>query len=450
MNSRQIALLLLSGLAEASLILPLILILPTPLRLFDHAAALAVTWCVICLVAGTRRFLGQIEARWNTQRIVMGAWLAALLIAFLAGLQLAGQPAGQLAGIDIAPIDAALVVELVGVLALWWRGLSLGGSDLQPEDSRLRLQIGLALFVLFATASMFDRSSYLFAFIVPFLAGAALSMPLSHLERVDQSKLGRRVRMDGVWWRSIALGTGAPIALSLIAVAMITGDTLTRGIQLLVGVLMLPLILLAALVGTLLSELLLLIFRQPLDLSFLTSLGELFQQINEGQTQTESAGLVIPESLRVALVIAAVALFIVFAAYFTGRAQRAQRAQQADTETLQGIEPAAPISGLERLRQSLSLRRWLAALSIRRIYARMAHEAGKRGFPRLPAQTPSDYAPVLRQAFPGADADIDHITAAYIAAHYGEVPDTDEELAAIRAAWERARASRPREKTVNL
>jgi len=446
MNSRQVALLLLSGLAEASLILPLVLILPTPLRLFDHAAALAVTWGVICLVAGTRRFLGQIEARWNTQRIVMGAWLAALLIAFLAGLQ----PASQWAGIDIAPIDAALVVELVGVLALWWRGLSLGGSDLQPEDSRLRLQIGLMLFVVFATASMFDRSSYLFAFIVPFLAGAALSMPLSHLERVDQSKLGRRVRMDGVWWRSIALGTGAPIALSLIAVAMITGDTLTRGIQLLVGVLMLPLILLAALVGTLLSELLLLIFRQPLDLSFLTSLGELFQQINEGQTQTESAGLVIPESLRVALVIAAVALFIVFAAYFTGRAQRAQRAQQADTETLQGIEPAAPISGLERLRQSLSLRRWLAALSIRRIYARMAHEAGKRGFPRLPAQTPSDYAPVLRQAFPGADADIDHITAAYIAAHYGEVPDTDEELAAIRAAWERARASRPREKTVNL
>ena len=434
MNSRQLALLLLSGLAEASLILPLILMLPTPLRLFDHAGALGATWAIICLLAGTRRFLGQIEARWNTQRIVMGAWLAALLIAFLAGL--------QLAGIDIAPIDAALIIELMCVLALWWRGLSLGASDLQPEDSRLRLQIGLVLFVLFAVASMFDRSTNLFAFIVPFLAGAVLAMPLSHLERVDQSRLGRRVRMDGVWWRSIALGTGAPIALSLIAVAMVTGDTLTRGIQLLVGILMLPLILLAMLVGTLLSELLRMIFREPPNLSFLTSLGEMFQQINEGQTQAESAGIVIPESLRIALVIAAVALFIVFVAYFTGRAQRAQRAQQVDTESLQVVEPEAPISGLERLRQSLSLRRWLAALSIRRIYARMAHEAGKRGFPRLPAQTPNDYAPVLRQAFPGAGDDTDHITAAYIAAHYGEVPDTDEALAAIRAAWERARASR--------
>lgn len=436
MNSRQVALLLLSGLAEASLILPLILTLPTPLRLFDHAAALAVTWAIICLVAGTRRFLGQIEARWNTQRIVMGAWLAALLIAFLAGL--------QLAGVDIAPIDAALIIELICVLALWWRGLSLGASDLQPEDSRLRLQIGLVLFVLFAVVSMLDRNSDLFAFIVPFLTGAVLAMPLSHLERVDQNRLGRRVRMDGVWWRSIALGSGAPIALSLIAVAMITGDTLTRGIQLLIGILVLPLVLLAALVGALLSEVLRALFRQPLNLSFFTSLGEMLQQFDETQAPSESAGVVIPEPVRIALVIVAIALFIVFVAWSTGRAQRAQRAQQADTESLQVVEPAAPISGLERLRQSLSLRRWLAALSIRRIYARMAHEAGKRGFPRLPAQTPSDYAPVLRQAYPGADADIDHITAAYIAAHYGEVPDTDEELAAIRAAWERARASRAR------
>lgn len=435
MNSRQAALLLLSGLAEASLVLPLILILPTPLRLFDHTAALAVTWAVICLLAGTRRFLGQVNARWNTQRIVMGAWLAGLLLAFLAGL--------ELAGIDIAPFDAALVVELTGVLLLWWRGLALGASDLQPEDSRLRLQIGLVLFVLFAVASMLDRNSALFAFIVPFLVGAVLAMPLSHLERVDQNRLGRRIRMDGVWWRSIALGAGAPIALSLIAVAVITGDTLTRGLQLLIGILMLPLVLLAMLVGTLLAELLRMLFRQPLNLSFLTSLGEILQQFNETPGPSESGGFVIPEAVRIALVIAAVALFIVFVAWSTGRAQRAQRAQQAETESLQVIESEEAISGLERLRQSLSLRRWLAALTIRRIYARMAHEAGRRGFPRLPAQTPSDYAPALRQAFPGADAEIERITAAYIAAHYGEVPDTDEALAAIRAAWERARASRP-------
>ena len=70
----------------------------------------------------------------------------------------------------------------------------------------------------------------------------------------------------------------------------------------------------------------------------------------------------------------------------------------------------------------------------------MRHEAGKRGFGRKPAQTPNDYAPFLSQAYPGVDADLRIITDAYIAAHYGEVPDTDEGLNTIRQAWERVRA----------
>jgi hypothetical protein len=46
----------------------------------------------------------------------------------------------------------------------------------------------------------------------------------------------------------------------------------------------------------------------------------------------------------------------------------------------------------------------------------------------------------LRHAFPGADEDVRVITEAYVATHYGEAPETDEELNAIRAAWERIRA----------
>ena len=434
MNSRRVVLLLLCGLAEASLIMPLILVLPTPLRLFDHTAALVVTWATISLVAATRRYLGRIDARWNTQRIVMGAWLVALLLAFLAGL--------ALAGFSLTPIDAVLIIELLCVLVLWWRGMSLGSSDLQPEDCRLRLQLGLVLFVLFGLGALFDRNSQLLSFIVPFLVGAVFAMPLSHLERVDQSKLGRPIRMDGAWWRGVAFGAGTPVLLSLTAVALLTGDTLTRGLQLLIGILLLPLILLAMVIGTIVAELLRLLFREPINLSFLSSLAERFQRLDEAQSQTNGAGFVIPEAVRIILVIVAVALFIAFVAYFSERARREKSVDQADTESLQTIEPPPEPSALERLRRTLDLRRWLAAISIRRIYARMGHEAGKRGFPRLAAQTPSDYAPILHQAFPGASADVDHITAAYVAAHYGEVPDTDEELAAIRAAWERVRASR--------
>jgi hypothetical protein len=38
-------------------------------------------------------------------------------------------------------------------------------------------------------------------------------------------------------------------------------------------------------------------------------------------------------------------------------------------------------------------------------------------------------------------ADVRIITDAYVKAHYGEVPDTDEALNVIRDAWERVRAT---------
>ncbi len=437
MTARRTALLLSFGLAEASVLMPLILLLPTPLRLFDSGAALAAAWLAICAVAATRRALALRDVSWNTQRLVMGGWLVGLLAAFVAGLALSGQLT--------ASIDAVLVVELVCVLLLWWRGASLGASDLQPDAARLRLQIGLVMFVLFGTATMFDRNTNLFGFIVPFLAGAVFAMPLSHLERVERSRIGRRFKMDRRWWLSVAAGAGIPLALSLLATLLLAGDTLGQGLQLLIAILLLPLLLVAFIIGALLAELLQALFQRKLTMPDLQALSGLFGQFAEEAEKTEqSAGLVIPEGVRIALVFVAVALFIAFVVYYTERARRQAAGDQDETETLQNVsEEGGPPALASRLADVFNLRRWLAALSVRRIYARMMHESGKRGHPRLPAQTPYDCLPALRLAFPGADAEVEIITRAYVAAHYGEVPDTPEELDAIRAAWERARASRP-------
>jgi hypothetical protein len=115
---------------------------------------------------------------------------------------------------------------------------------------------------------------------------------------------------------------------------------------------------------------------------------------------------------------------------------------RADSDNLQdlGPEEVPPPTIDAAILNTFDLRRWLASVTIRRIYARMSREAGKRGFARKPAQTPNDYAPFLSQAFPGVDAELRIITDAYIAAHYGEVPDTDEALNIIRQSWERVRA----------
>ena len=87
------------------------------------------------------------------------------------------------------------------------------------------------------------------------------------------------------------------------------------------------------------------------------------------------------------------------------------------------------------------LRRRLAARSIRRIYAAVSALAAERGYPRPAARTPYEHLGVLRQAFPDHEAQVLMITEAYVNVHYGEVPETPEALAEIRAAWQELRAS---------
>lgn len=73
-------------------------------------------------------------------------------------------------------------------------------------------------------------------------------------------------------------------------------------------------------------------------------------------------------------------------------------------------------------------------LTIRWAYARMERMGRKRGFPRPKAQTPYEYRTALKSAFPGGENYISTITNAYVAIRYGELPENERELEAVRKA----------------
>jgi hypothetical protein len=85
------------------------------------------------------------------------------------------------------------------------------------------------------------------------------------------------------------------------------------------------------------------------------------------------------------------------------------------------------------------LRRRLAARSVRRIYAALTALAAERGYPRPAARTPYEHLWSLQRAFPGCETQVDQITEAYVAAHYGQVPDTRAALQEIKTAWDQVR-----------
>ncbi|RME83056.1 MAG: DUF4129 domain-containing protein [Caldilineae bacterium] len=81
-------------------------------------------------------------------------------------------------------------------------------------------------------------------------------------------------------------------------------------------------------------------------------------------------------------------------------------------------------------------RRFYAAVSVRYIYANLQRLAAERGYPRHKSQTPNDFLPTLRRAFPGQDAALELITRAYNAVEYGSAPTDAGELERIRRAWQ--------------
>ena len=65
--------------------------------------------------------------------------------------------------------------------------------------------------------------------------------------------------------------------------------------------------------------------------------------------------------------------------------------------------------------------------------------ATQRGYPRTSADTPYEYLPTLAEVWPGMQYQARVITEAYIKTHYGELPETDDELGAIQAALDQLR-----------
>ena len=141
---------------------------------------------------------------------------------------------------------------------------------------------------------------------------------------------------------------------------------------------------------------------------------------------------------------------------FTWRRMRQGSSQEGSEESRESLLSSGRVAsglqslfqdGLQRLGELAGLvrrfgpgTRFLAAVSIRPIYGNMVQMATEAGYPRDKTQTPYEYLVTLHQAFPASVEELTIITEAYVNAHYGEVPDSHEELQRIRDCWERARS----------
>jgi len=435
MNTRRLVLFGVFALAEAALIAPPLHALPTFLRGVNQPTAPGLVWLALCGVSATRRLADWYGVETGQQRALMGVWLAGLVIAFVAAA-----PPQPYTGL---PAAVALFLQAGCALLVWWRGVRLADAEFMPNEAQQRLQVGLLVYAGYALISVLDPSVNLLPFVLLFVFSALLALPLTFLERVEQSDAGRRVPMTARWWRSTLVTTGLGLLAGATVILVLTPDLLRQALSTLILVILFPFIVLAGyLLEALIAWLGPLLKREPQGQPAMEGLNALRQQI-EQQAQSGDAAPLLNDETTLILSVIALVIVLLIVLVTTVRARRNAELSRArpveDDLTREAGQPDAASQGPAN---SFNWRRWLATLSVRRIYARLVYEAGRRGFKRLPAQTPYDYLPDLQRAFPGAVADLRLITDAYVSVHYGEAPETDAELAAIRQAWERVRVIR--------
>lgn len=458
--------------AEVSWVTPLFLALSQ--RVAPHPPFLMWVGMLVALVGFfyPYRALVRAELPLRIQQGIVAAALLAAIGLFLryhiyAGAE--GRGAGWFLSLfrslaDVESVQPGGWLAMMGLVYLWARALHLARRSTSAESVGFSFRAGVLLLIVAALFARLFSQQDVSAFVLPYFFFSLVAVALARVEEIQLQPNSSQAGYSGFWIGWTLAGVAGLVLLATVVAAFFRGGGLAQVLEWLSPVfvvLQVVLVGLGALVLLLLEGLLNLfsidleVFGQGLR-ETLQSLGELFVLL----PTTPPAGANPanrPVILAVVQVVVAVGIpltIIGLVLLFTWYRQR--RARQEDGgETRESLLSAGAVAGnvramlqagLDRLSEFAGLvdrfglgSRFLAAVSVRRIYANLVRLARDAGYPRAPSQTPYEYLGTLNQALPGSEADVQAITEAYVNAHYGQVPDSREDLQRIRDAWERVR-----------
>lgn len=346
---------------------------------------------------------------------------------------------------------------------MWWRGIRLAIRYPEINNVGLRLRLGGLIFMPLV---VWFGNSFLNISIVPFVLTFFLAsltvVSLVRAENIEQERSGTAATLNARWFLVVF---GAALAIVLaggIIGAFAAGeslftvvawfDPLWRAAQFgatVAGITMLKLAdpalnIIARLVQFLAVILTSILGRVSAELSQSNVVQELLAP--DIPTPEATPGFVIPAAgTKTITAIIMLGLVVLVAwgltrayrqASFAARESERSRIDQDDEATDDGL-------GRRLLNRLGLLRQWRAAASVRRVYRLMCRTATQAGYPRVGSETPYEYLPVLARVWPDLTADTQLITEAFIRVRYGEIPETEEEMEAIRSAWRRLESTEP-------
>lgn len=353
------------------------------------------------------------------------------------------------------------VIIFLLVVFLWWRGLVLAQRPLDGASVAFRFRLGLVMLAVTTVLGglVLPWPSYYYVFLF-FFAGL-LGIALARAEEVAQQYGGGHSPFSLGWLATLVSVSLLVLLLAAGVAALLTGENVSRFVGPIWDGLMLVLRGVAYVIG-LMVQVLVTVLRLLLGEISLEKLRRDLSQLRPSQSlpQPEPYARLTAEQLALTRTVGTVAgvllLVLVVALSLRRLRARAERRRGEERESVwEGTHLRRGLRdllrhGRHRLDEAAAalgrsrLGRLFAALTIRRIYAHVSALAAEQGYPRASYETPYEYLPTLREAFPDSREEVARVTEAYVAVHYGEAPERPQDLAAVEAAWEgiRVRAAR--------
>jgi hypothetical protein len=405
------------------------------------------------------------------QGVVAAALLAAigLFLRFHIYTGADGRGAGWLLALfrslaDVETVQPAGWLAMMGLIYLWARALHLARRSTSAESVGFSFRAGVVLFILVAIFARLASQQDISVFVLPYFFFSLVAVALARVDEIQLQPNSSQAGYSGFWIGWTVAGVAGLVLLGTLVAAFFGGGGLAQVLEWLSPIVVVVQIILVGMGALLLLLLEGLLNLLSIDLEVLgqglrealQGLGELFVFLPTtppaGANPATRPGIlaVVQVVVAVGIPLAIIGLVLLFTWYRQRRVRQEDREEGRESLLSAGAVArnvrAMLQAGLDRLGEFAGLverfglgSRFLAAVSVRRIYANLVRLAREAGYPRAPSQTPYEYLGTLYRALPGSEIDVQVITEAYVNAHYGEVPDTRDELQRIRDAWERVR-----------
>ncbi len=341
------------------------------------------------------------------------------------------------------------------VVFLWWRGLVLAQRRLVSSSVAFRFRLGVVLLAV-TSGIAGSRLSWPYHHLVfVFFFASLLGIALARAQEVSQ-QYGGQSPFDLGWLATLLTATTVVLLMAAGVTSLLTGETIGRVLAPVLRVLQILLFVviyvLAWMAQLVINPLLAFLQRYEIGQALDDIIGEWEVPPPTDDTSTTqpifTSEQLATMRLAVALIAAALVLVVVAISLYRLRARSVEPSDEVRESVWEGVQLRTRLGKLlERGQRQLNsvaktlsnsyLGRAFAALTIRRIYAHMAFLAAKRGYPRARNETPYDYLPTVKRAFPECWQEVTRITESYVAVHYGELPEREEDLSAVRSAWQR-------------